>query len=131
MISRLLFYTLPLSYILLFFASGYLTSLFLSTSFINQIFFIVVIIIYWFVATSIMGLFKNVFALKKILRRTSTSILIIAVVGTLQQQTLFVNAKLSSSILFFSISFIFLHLLHLTCFFVLQSQIKKKGEIKN
>ncbi|GAA0433053.1 hypothetical protein GCM10008983_07110 [Lentibacillus halophilus] len=109
-------YVLNISYIVLFFIASYMTSLFITdVVFQHLIVFTGVVIVYWFIANAITGLYKRSKNIKQIQLKTTVSLLVIMVVSILQQ-ILFFKIPIASTFLFFGISLLFLLLLHSAIF---------------
>ncbi|ASK61323.1 hypothetical protein CFK37_03600 [Virgibacillus phasianinus] len=102
-------------YIFLFFVASYVTSLILGADFGTMILFTILVIVYWFIAHALMGLFKKNHDLKAILLKVSLSILVIAIVSIIQQ-VLFINLSVTISVLFFPISLVLLWVLYIVYF---------------
>ncbi len=96
-------------YIVLFYISSFITSLLLGPK--NMIFLTSLVVIYWFIATTLMRFFSKPQRLKQLLLKTTISVGVIMLVTSLQQ-ALFINIPYSSSLLFFAMSLILLLLLH-------------------
>ncbi|TMN23110.1 hypothetical protein [Lentibacillus cibarius] len=109
-------YLLNVSYIILFFLASYITSLFIAdVKFQHLIVLTGVVIIYWFIANAITGLYKRSKNMKQIQIKTVISFLIITIVTSLQQ-LMFFKIPFTATFTFFGISLLFLLLLHSVSF---------------
>ncbi|WP_407268509.1 hypothetical protein [Radiobacillus sp. PE A8.2] len=99
-------------YIALFIFATYLTSIISATSFDDMLIMTLTVLFYWFISLVMIKLIKNLGNIKVLLINTTISMVVIAIVTSIQQ-LLFINIPFSSSFLFLGISLILLLLLHL------------------
>lgn len=108
-------YVLNMMYIVLFFAASFITSLLTAINFQLMIIFTIVVIIYWFLAIIITGLYQRSISLKQILFKTAGSLIVIMAISIVIQ-LLLIKVPFAASFLFFAISLTLLLLLHFVFF---------------
>ncbi|ALX49090.1 hypothetical protein [Lentibacillus amyloliquefaciens] len=100
---------------ILFFLASAVTSLVTAVKFQTMLVLTLIVIIYWILAVTVTGLYKTSRNMKQIHLKTLISIVVITIVFAIQQ-LMFIKIPFSVSSSFFTLSFIFLTLLHTVYF---------------